>query len=64
MTFLYKMHNFFLGIELISFKTIIKVLLATVAGWSVDKAYLRGGGVQGVQTPPPPPEIFRFFLEK
>ena len=21
------------------------------------------GGVQGVQTPPPPPEIFRFFLK-
>ena len=26
-----------------------------------SRAYLRGGGVQGVQTPPP--EIFRFFLK-
>ena len=28
----------------------------------LSRAYLRGE-VQGVQTPPPPPEIFRFFLK-
>ena len=36
------------------FKLLDKIDVSKVSGLDCTRAYLRGGGVQGVQTPPPP----------